>query len=220
MKKILLLIGLATTIVSLSGCLSTLYPFFTEKDLVFDPGLLGSWSEPSDSSIMIFEKSTPQHFKDRPSLQPLANKSYIVTIKQNSIDRKGIKGHWDDHFIESRFIACLTRLSNGLYLDLYPVETPRQKQYISFYKQHYIGLHTLYRIRLNNDHSFDMGQLKEEFLKDLINKKQIRIPYEISYDGSYIITATTSALQQYILKYGQEPAAYEDNTTYTKITHL
>lgn len=220
MKKFLFLICMATAIVSLSGCLSTLYPLFTEKDLVFESGLLGSWNAPSDSSIMIFEKSTLQDFKDRPSLQPLANKSYIVTLKEHIADLEGTKGHLDDQFIETRFIACLTRLGNGLYLDLYPHETSRQKQYNNFYKQHYIGLHSLYRIQLKNDHSFDMGQLKEEYLKNLIDKKQVRIPYEISYNGSYIITATTEQLQQYVLKYGQVPEAYEHNTHYKKIPHL
>ena len=218
MKKILLLIGLATTIVSLSGCLSTLYPLFTEKDLVFEPALLGSWSKTSDNSVMIFEKSTPPDFKDRPSLQPLANKSYIVTIKENIDDREKTKDHLDD-FLISRFIACLTRLGNGLYLDMYPVETPTQKQYNNFYKQHYIGLHSLYRIQIKNDHSFDMGQLKEDYLENLINKKQIRIPYEIGYNGFYIITASTEQLQQYVLKYGQVPEAYEDDTHYEKNAH-
>jgi hypothetical protein len=80
-------------------------------------------------------------------------------------------------------------------------------------------LHSLYRIQLKNDHSFAMGQLKEDYLENLINKKQIRIPYEIGYNGFYIITASTEQLQQYVLKYGQVPEAYEDDTHYEKNAH-
>jgi hypothetical protein len=66
----------------------------------------------------------------------------------------------------------------------------------------------------------EIGQLKEEYLKNLIHKKQIRIPHEVRYDGSFLITASTEELQQYVMKYGNVPEAYENLTTYSKITHL
>lgn len=50
MKKNLCMV-LPTLALLLSGCVVTsIYPFFTEKDLVFDPALVGSWTKPTDPS--------------------------------------------------------------------------------------------------------------------------------------------------------------------------
>jgi hypothetical protein len=35
--------GFAFLLIFLSGCLSTLHPIFTEKDLAYDPKLIGTW---------------------------------------------------------------------------------------------------------------------------------------------------------------------------------
>jgi hypothetical protein len=80
-------------------------------------------------------------------------------------------------------------------------------------------MHSFYRIRFHNDRSFETSQFNEDFLKRLIDKKQIRIKYEVRFDGNYVITAPTEELQQYVLKYGDEPEAYykESSATYKKI---
>src|ERR1051326_5536439 len=36
--------------VTLLGCLPSLNPLYTEKDLIHDPALLGAWVEPSDDT--------------------------------------------------------------------------------------------------------------------------------------------------------------------------
>jgi hypothetical protein len=53
-------------------------------------------------------------------------------------------------------------------------------------------------------------------VKKLINEKKIRISYEKDADDNIVITAPTSELQQYIIKYGDEPAAYRSDKTILK----
>jgi hypothetical protein len=56
MKK-LLIATILVAVVVLSGCLSALHPLFTEKDLVFDPHLVGSWRVGADDGVYTFERA-------------------------------------------------------------------------------------------------------------------------------------------------------------------
>ncbi len=216
MKKLLLLTGMITLLLSMSGCLSTLYPLFTEKDLVYDARLIGEWKENDDDESLMIAKASRQDLKKFPALQHLVDKAYIVSFmsRKTTIIINEQSSSWQ---AEQKFIAFLTRLGTGLYLDFFPTPTDRQEQYNAFYKQHFISMHSFYRIQVHNERSFEINQLKGDYLQELIRQKRVRIKHEKNAYSSYIITAPTEDLQQYVLKYGQVPEAYEGKTVFTKI---
>jgi len=79
-------------------------------------------------------------------------------------------------------------------------------------------LHSFYRLGEGGDrNSLTITRFADSYLRNLIDKKQIRIRHEQRLDGSYVITASTDELQQYVLKYGEVNEAYEDNKTFTRI---
>ena len=81
MKRLALLSALAL-IFLLSGCLSTFYPLYTEKDIVFEPGLIGSWNTGKDGKIAVFTQSSLVDFaNEKPSFQKLAGKAYTVVFR-------------------------------------------------------------------------------------------------------------------------------------------
>ena len=208
MKKYIIVVVVIALVTTLTGCLATLHPLFTEKDLVFDPRLIGKWGADDEESFT-FEKGTPASFNQLPEhLRQLSGKAYVVTYRDE-----------DDEEEELKFYAFLTKLGNELYLDYYPFASNYQMDYSPFYMQHLVRMHSFYRIRFLNDQSFEIGQFNDSFLKGLIDKKQIRIKHEVRYDGSYVITAPTEDLQQYVLKYGAVPEAYQQESisTYTKL---
>src|SRR5687768_8846614 len=118
MKKLLLLTGMITLILSMSGCLSTLYPLFTEKDLVYDGRLIGEWKEKADDESMVIEKASRQDLARLPALQHLVDKAYIVSLKSKEAGVNPTRSN--DQQVEQKFIAFLTRLGTGLYLDFFP----------------------------------------------------------------------------------------------------
>lgn len=204
-KQILIVAIVITLITALSGCLSALHPLFTEKDLAYDTRLLGSWRAGDGNDTAIIERGTAASFAQlAPPLRKLANKAYIVTYR--------------DGKQEVKYYAFLTKLGKELYLDYYPCEDAHQQQYDGFYKQHLVKMHSFYRVRFNDDRSFEISQFGEGFLEELIKSKQIRIRHEIRFDGSYVITAPTEELQQYVIKYSDVPEAYykDNNAIYTK----
>jgi len=57
--RILQLLAVMTTCLSLSGCLPSLYPLYTEDDLIFSPELLGIWQEPDDDMLWYLKRVDP-----------------------------------------------------------------------------------------------------------------------------------------------------------------
>jgi hypothetical protein len=195
-------------LLGLSSCLSTIHPIFTEKDLLFDAKLIGKWTEgkPAGETVEI-TRATLQDLTELPTLRKLEGKVYKAIYK----DAQGAT--------EAAYFGFLLKLGKNFYMDFYPAETPATMSYDEFYRGHYVKMHTAYRINFTSGNSFELKQLDESFLKNLIKDKKIRISHEITDDESFVVTAPTEELQQYIIKYGDTPEAYyNDNTsTYFKI---
>ena len=94
------------------------------------------------------------------------------------------------------------------------------KTFDEFFTSHFVKMHTSYRVEISKDGGFELSQLDESYVTKLINEKKIRINHEKDANGNIVITASTDELQQYIIKYGDEPGAYRsDKTVFTKIIH-
>jgi len=208
MKKISAAVAIIVLLSLLSGCLfPSLHPIFTDKDLVFNKTLLGNWIDPKTNDRVLFENVSPKDLEElTPVFKKQADKIYMLTNK----DARGN--------IKSRYYGFLVKLGNKYYLDYYPAETEKKKNYDEFFTQHFVKMHLFYNIQFTGNGSFELKQFDKGFLEELIKNKQIRIKHEIMDDGTYFITASTEELQQYILKYSDVPKAYEEDTiTYSKI---
>jgi hypothetical protein len=196
-------------LLGLSSCLSTIHPIFTEKDLLFDQKLIGNWRHNAETAELTVQitQAAGHDFDELPTLRKLQGKAYKVVYKD------------EDGNVEGAYFGFLVKLGKNYYMDFYPAETPATKTYDEFYCRHYTKMHTAYRINFISANSFELKQLDEAFLKNLIKEKKIRISHELTEDETFVVTAPTEELQQYILKYGDTPGAYyNDNTsTYTKI---
>jgi hypothetical protein len=212
MKKIFLLTAFTFLLVFLSGCLTTLHPIFTEKDLVYKPELNGKWKTQDRSKTGWAE------------ITPLANETSIeLPGKLSSIKNKGYFVRYKNEVgeISGQFIAFLARIGKHLYFDYYPVPLEKDKKADEFYMQHFIKMHTPYRVDIQKNGNFELSQLEGGYLDKLIEEKKIRISHEINSDGDAIITASTSELQQYILKYGDDPEALRsEKTVFSKSINL
>jgi len=97
MKRLILPLAL---LAALAGCVPSLNPLYIEKDLVFDPALLGVWGEPNAKETWTFEKAGEKKYK----------------LLQT--DNDGRTGEFEVH---------LLKLSNHYFLDLYVTEPGGEK---------------------------------------------------------------------------------------------
>jgi hypothetical protein len=208
MKKITLTTAFALLIIFLSSCLTTLHPIFTEKDLVYDSKLIGTWKTESNgnkSRAVITNLSTESSIDLPRNISSIKQKGYLVSYQN------------ENGTISERYIAFLARIGKHLYFDYYPADGEADKKIDEFFGLHLVKMHTSYRVEISKDGSFELSQLDGSYVKSLIEEKKIRISHEIDADDNITITASTKELQQYLLKYGDEPSAYEsDKTTFKK----
>jgi len=112
MKTLIRLLALAV-LLTFAGCVPSLQPFYADKDVAFDPTLLGRWSGDEGKETWEFTKHGETGYK------------LLYT------DKDGRQG---------RFVVYRFRLAGNSLLDLYPEEPePRADD---FYKHHLLRLHT------------------------------------------------------------------------------
>ena len=205
MKKISIIVGFAFLLIFLSSCLNTLHPIFTEKDLAYDPKLIGTWKTDSTGN------------KSRAVITNLSTESSIdLPGNISSIKQKGYLFSYQDEngTTSERYIAFLVRIGKHLYFDYYPADKKEDSKIDDFFGVHFVKMHTSYRVEILKDGSFELSQLDGDYIAKLIEEKKIHISHETDADDNImIITASTKELQQYLLKYGDEPSAYESNKT-------
>jgi len=207
MKKITLTTAFALLLVFLSGCLTTLHPIFTEKDLAYDPKLIGTWeteNQGKKGSAVISNLATEGSLEIPGNIFSIKQKGYFITYR----DENGK--------ISEQYIAFLARIGKHVYFDYYPAEKKEDRKLDEFFGAHFVKMHTSYRVEILKDGSFELSQLEEGYVTRLIEEKKIRINHETDADNNTIITASTKELQQYLLKYGDEPAAYRSDKTIFK----
>lgn len=204
MKRSTLIILLCTAIM-LNGCLYTLYPIFTEKDIIFNKDLLGYWKVVNEKQSLEIKRIPENRKAELPEgIRRVSVNGYLVI----RIDSSGKV--MDENFV------FLSRIGKHNYLDYYPAETPAQKTLNKYYKNHLIGLHSIYRCDVRNTDQFGIRQFDKKFLDKQIQNNKINIRHEV-IDGKNIITAPTDQLQQFIIQYSDNPAAFMGITNYVRV---
>ena len=208
MKRIKVSVILFAVVLCLAGCLTTLHPIFTAKDLITDPRLIGNWEKAKDKSKVIYRQPNVNELNNlSPALQSEAGKIYMLDEKDEQGD------------IRSTYYAFMVKLGKYYYMDYYPASEKERQSADNFFAAHYIPMHSIYRIEFKNSNSFNVQRLDGGYLEKLIKNKQIRIRHEVMEDGGIFITAPTEELQQYLIKYSDVPEAYsnDNNDNYTKM---
>jgi len=207
MKKVSIILGFTFLIIFLSGCLTTLHPIFTEKDLAYDPKLIGTWkteNQDNKGQVVITNLASESSVELPGNISSIKQKGYFISYQNGPGETS------------KRYIAFLARIGKHLYFDYYPADRKEDEKIDEFFGAHLVKMHTSYRVEILNDGSFELSQLDESYVTKLIDEKKIRISHETDADDNTVITASTQELQQYLLKYGDEPSAYRSDKTIFK----
>jgi len=207
MKKVSIILCFTFLLIFLSSCLNTLHPIFTEKDLAYDPKLIGTWNTEKQGTkgrVIISNLATENSVELPGNISTIKQKGYLITYQDEQGDTK-------------QNIAFLARIGKHLYFDYYPADKKEDRRLDEFFGIHFVRMHSSYRVEILKDGSFELSQLDGSYVKSLIDQKKIAISYETDAEDDITITASTKELQQYLLKYGDESSAYESaKTTFKK----
>jgi hypothetical protein len=206
MKKVYQFSTILAVITFLSACgLNTFHPIFKVNELAYDKRLLGTWNTDSRESITFAPASTLPETLIPPQLLPYKNNFFVQT-----------KG-------DERTLAFLTKIGGNYYLDNYPLEdTPSATAFEKFFFGQFVKMHSISRVDFINSTSVKIRSVEQDYLEKLIQTKQVRIPYTVvatpeNDDKKIVITASTEDLQKFIVKYGNDEKAYNnEDAIYSK----
>ncbi|HLG14302.1 MAG TPA: hypothetical protein VJH03_07345 [Blastocatellia bacterium] len=170
------------------ACVPSLQPLFTEKDAVFEPGLVGAWvSEDEEGNTRIW------------TLKKSGTKAYeLVDVVEDGEPAK--------------FEARLVRLGERAFLDVYPEEPPIDND---FYKLHLIPAHTFVRITLDGD-LMTAAMMDDGWLRQALDSGELTIAHQRLGKGSVLLTAATEDLQELVVKNCDTPGAFTDATVFRR----
>lgn len=175
----------------LAGCVPvmSLYPLYTEQDVVFEEKLVGTWMDDSDST---WEFSAPNE----------PPKSYELVYT----DDEGRKGS---------FGVYLTKIDDKLFLDAQPnklvtgsLDEPNQVEW--FYNAFFfLPLHTFIRVDAVEP-ALKMRLTDDEDMEKLLKEDPNAVKYE-KLDDSIVLIASTKQLQAFVLKYADNDKFFTED---------
>ncbi|MDE3068054.1 MAG: hypothetical protein KGJ60_10955 [Verrucomicrobiota bacterium] len=173
----------------LAGCVVTsVYPFYTDKDLVSNPVLPGKWVD-ADAT------NPPSEYAQ---IKPLDGKGYWVTLV----------GAQETNSME----AHLFRLKQQLFLDTFP--TNRSLDYVPTHQVSKV-LQIVPRLE-TADLNYDwLSHLLEKHPKAI---RHLVLPEKPGEEGGRIVlTADTKELQRFLLKYVNNTNAWNNPSHYKRL---
>jgi hypothetical protein len=142
------------------GCVPTLNPVYRSQDLVFEPAVLGVWTQPD--------------VKSKWEISQRDAKSYSVLYT----DEGGQQG---------RFIACLANVRGTRFLDLFPEETSTDAN--GLYQMHLLPIHTIYLVRSTHP-KLELAALDGEWLSKYLTEHPDAVPHAAVKGGQLITAST------------------------------
>jgi len=175
----------------LGGCVPvmSLHPLYTEKEVVFEKRLLGTWLDDPNSPETTWQFS---RIDER-------NNAYNLLFS----DEEGKKGS---------FAVYLVKLQNRLFLDVYPNELPSKiadskKLELPFNSFFLIPAHTFLKIDFKGP-KLKMWITNIEDMKKLLEEEPNAIKHTFIED-KLILTAPTKQLQNFVLKYAEDKRVFK-----------
>ncbi len=163
------------------GCVvMSVCPFYTAKDIVFEPALLGVWAEAGATN------ATDEHWQ----FEKAEGQAYKLTVLKN-----------DER---SEFDTHLFKLKGRLFLDLLPRERPDNS-----IPPHYLFKVTRLESTLEW-RMFDYEWLTKLVAKNPKAIRHSVVPNKLGEtgDGWIVLTADTAELQKFILKHEKTEGAF------------
>jgi hypothetical protein len=84
MKKASIILGFTFLLIFLSSCLTTLHPIFTEKDLAYDPKLIGVWNaerEGNKERVTISNLAIENSVELPGNISHIKQKGYLISYE-------------------------------------------------------------------------------------------------------------------------------------------
>jgi hypothetical protein len=194
------------------GCVPvvSLHPLFTREDIVFDRGLLGTWTGDVNNVGTAWE-FTPFEQSAAEGLPKPFRSEFKSLYRLAMSDRDGYKGS---------LAACLVKLNNRLFLDIFPDKFPSGESNVKRTKLLYNAYfflpgHTFVRVDSIGSDSLKFHLTDDDAFDKLMDAEPKAIEYTETEERP-ILTASTKELQAFVMKYADDTRLFPTELTLTR----
>ncbi len=213
MKKKILLLALCFVTI-FSGCrVISFFPFYTPDDIIVDDRIIGEWM--MEDEIEANEKGENSDKK----AYGIWRFQYNTLGSSSKPDSTNIqltfptcKGWLNNH---SEYEVRLFKLGNNTYLDFYLEELEPDLDIDIFTSFHLMPVHTLAKVELGTD-TIKIKWMDDEWLDKMYKENKVRIQH-LENEDRRLLTASSKELKRFLLKYGDDPEAFDDEEVLVKL---
>ena len=224
MKKTLFILPVILLFIA-SSCITTLQPIVTYNTAITDNRLEGSWEQDGQEYIVkkVFNSGLYAKLKDDLEKSRKENGKLSDKEKKDSIlySKSYIINYTKDGIAYELF-GNMIKLNGRLFMNFTPADMNTtnpaiEKEKVANISNTLYG-HTIARILFNNNNSLSLDFIDGGYVYDEIKAGHMKIKHEIeeSYD-TFLITASTSELQQFLEKYGDDKRFFNKENSVTLI---
>jgi hypothetical protein len=176
MKKVLLPLCVLI-VIWIVGCVPSLNPIWTEKDLIFDPALLGTWRDKDSKATFVFTRT--------------GDKEYRVL----QTDENGVK---------AEFEVRLAKLKDRRFLDFTLKNVEDDEIKLNDWARFSIIPGHLILLVHATESELRIAAMNPDWLKQHVEKNPKAIATRKVGGDGLVLAASTAELQVFVLKYSGE----------------
>jgi hypothetical protein len=191
-----------------AGCVPivSLHPLFTKESIIFEEKLLGAWVGDANDSGILWEFARFEEGSSGNLPKDLQNESKWV-YRLNIADKEGHKGV---------LAACLVRLGDRLFLDIFPDQFPSgesdpEKTKLVFNAFFFLSTHTFIRVDAIGD-QLKIHWTDDDEFKKLVEAEPKAVEY-VATEEHPVLTASTKELQAFVTKYADDKRLFPQELT-------
>jgi hypothetical protein len=219
MKKINFIIS-TLILVATSSCVTSLRPLVTYNTAIADNRVEGAWEQEGQEYIVQKVFNSDFYKKNKKDLEKTSqlsekNKRDSVLYSKSYIIKYSKEG------LEYLLFGSMIKLNGRLFMNFTPADlnsTDSTKDVPEFNLANPITSHTIARVEFSNTNTMKLDFIDGDFLYKQINAGRMKIKHETDelYD-TFLITASTRELQQFLEKYGNDSRFFSKENSVTLI---
>ena len=221
MKKVLFFLSIL--MVTISSCITSLQPLVTYNSAIADNRIEGTWQQDGQEYIVqnvfisdFYKKNKKDLEKSRKENNGqlsekdkkdsiLFSRSYIITYTKNGI--------------QYLLFGSMIKLNGRLFINFTPVDmisTDSTSTITEINFDNRLNSYTIARVQFSNVNTMNLDFIDGGYLLDQVKAGRIKIKNETDelYD-TFLITASTRELQQFLEKYGGDSRFFNKENSVT-----
>lgn len=225
MKK--LFIVLIISLVAMQSCVTSLQPLATYDTAIVDDRLAGTWNSEGQDYVVqkffdsdLFKVIKKEMDKHKGNTDKILSDKEMEEFAPNLYFRSYVIRYSKDK-IDYLMLGSMVKLNGQFFINFAPIDInadKSQEQAFDVTSTDRLATHTIARVRFTHSNSIKLDFIDGGFLYDQVKAGRMKIKNERDdlYD-TFLITASTTELQQFIAKYGNDDRFFNKGNSVTLI---